>query len=85
MVSREQLLNDLEVILTEKIGVELEAGLTEETNMLKDGLALDSVVLLEMIIELELQYDIEIDEDELNAEMFEELGNLIEFVQGKME
>lgn len=84
MLSFEKVIKDFETILVEKLKIELENGITEETGFLKEGLALDSVMILEFIIELELLYDIEIDEDELTFEHFQKCGTLVDFVLEKV-
>lgn len=84
MLTVEKVIKDFETILTEKLKVKLENGLTAETGFLKEGLALDSVMILEFIIELEMLYDIEIDEDELTFEHFQKCGTLAEFILEKV-
>lgn len=80
----EEIIKDFEKILTEKLKIKLEHGLTKEMGFLKDGLAMDSVMILEFIIELELLYDIEIDEDELTIEHFQKSISLAEFILDKV-
>lgn len=84
MKTKETILQEIQEILTGKLEYKLEQDLTMETSFLKDGLALDSVMLLELIIEMELLYDIELDEDEVTAEHFTCLEKLTELIQSKL-
>lgn len=85
MINKEKILNDIEKIITEKLGIALEQRITEDTDFLKDGLGLDSIMVLELIIELELMYDIEMDEDELNTDYFKKASLLAEFIINKID
>lgn len=85
MKDKETILKEIQEVLTSKLNVHIDNDITLETSLLKDGLGLDSVMLLELIIELELLFEIELDEDELNVEYFGCLDKIIELIQSKME
>ncbi len=84
-MNQKEVIKGIETILKEKIGKALENELTEDTQLNKEGLSLDSVMLLELVVELELMYEIEIDEDELSEENFTTIGNLSSFISKKTE
>lgn len=84
MMMKENILKEIQEILTNKLSVNIEHDITYETSLLKDGLGLDSVMLLELIIEMELSFDIELDEDELTVEYFGCLDKIIELIQSKI-
>ncbi len=83
-MDQKEVMKGIETILKEKIGINLEKELTEDIQLHKEGLSLDSVMLLELVVELELMYDIEIDEEELNEENFTTIGNLTKFISNKV-
>ena len=45
----------------------------------------DSMAVLAVLTDLEDRLDIEFDDDEISAEIFESLGSLSDFVSGKLE
>lgn len=85
MITKKSILNEMEVIIKDKLMVDLEKKLTFETNFERDGIALDSIMSLEFIVELEIKYDIEIDESELNASLFNNLGQFVDYIYDKIQ
>lgn len=83
MITQESILADMEAILKDKLKVKLEKPLSYETNFVKDGIELDSIMSLEFIVELELKYEIEIDDTELNSDLFGNLGQFVDFIYEK--
>ena len=63
-------------IVVEQLNVE-ESMVTEDTNLMKD-LEADSLDAVEIIMAIEEQFDIEIPDDE--AEKFQTVGDLVEYV-----
>jgi len=57
--------------------------LEEQTNLIAD-LGLDSVGLLQVILTVEKDFGIVIDERELDAETFSAVGNLVSFIEKKL-
>ena len=45
----------------------------------------DSMAVVTVVTGLEEQFDIEVDDDDISAEVFETLGSLTRFVEGKLE
>ncbi|WP_066495007.1 hypothetical protein [Abyssisolibacter fermentans] len=80
-----QILKDINTILNEKMEIKLDNDINEETSFLEDGLNFNSVTILEFIIELELLYSIEVDEDELEVKHFNKAANLAEYIIGKID
>ncbi len=65
------------------VNIELE-DIGDDASLLEKGLALDSVVIVELINLLEERFDFHFDDEDMNPEMFESLTALSEFVAGKM-
>lgn len=58
--------------------------ITMDTPILGKGVGLDSVEALALIIEIEAEFDIGIDDDELTVNLFKNIGTLAEFVKNKL-
>jgi acyl carrier protein len=72
-------------VLVEKLGAEgvSEQQLTAETPLLSSGLNLDSVVILELLLEIENRFRIQFDDADLSVELFRDVGALAEGVRKK--
>jgi acyl carrier protein len=71
-------------IVVETLGVEDRGdGFDSSTPLLGSLPELDSMAVLELILALEQRFEIEIDGDDISAEVFETLGSLTAFVHGK--
>jgi acyl carrier protein len=58
--------------------------LTESTPLLGSVPELDSLAVLEVLEALEQRFDITIEDDDVSADIFETLGTLAAFVDGKL-
>lgn len=56
---------------------------TSETPLMKGGLNLDSVDILELIVNFEKKYGIKLNESEAYAEHFKNIGSVVEFIKLK--
>ncbi len=64
------------------VNIELEE-IGDEVSLLDKGLALDSVVIVELINLLEERFDFHFDDEDMNPALFESLSALAEFVAKK--
>lgn len=62
---------------------ERTAVLREDSGLLGVLPELDSMSVVTLIVALEERFDFSIEDDELEAEVFETLGSLVEFVETK--
>lgn len=60
------------------------AGCDSTTPLLGRGIGLDSVETLTLVAGIEREFDIQIDDDELTADLFQNIGSLVEYVLKKM-
>lgn len=60
-------------------------GFTNETRLFGDLPELDSMAVAGLLTEMEDRLDIVIDEDEIDGELFETYGNLLDFAVSKHE
>lgn len=78
-------LEQVKAIVVETLGVEDRAdALNASTPLLGFLPELDSMAVLELLLELEQRFDMVIDGDEVTAEVFETLASLTAFVDGKL-
>ncbi len=56
----------------------------EETELLGALPEFDSMVVISIITSLEEQYDFDVNDDEIDGEVFETLGSLVSFVENKL-
>lgn len=85
MITRQNILEEMESILKDKLKVNIEKPLTFESNFIEDGIELDSIMSLEFIVELEIKYEIEIEDSELNSNLFNNLGQFVDFIYDKIQ
>ncbi len=57
--------------------------LNELTNLLAD-IGLDSVVILQLVLSIEDEFNIAIKDSELDSEVFSKMENLIDIIEGKI-
>ena len=73
-------------ILSEKIVTDTgkEGGIQADTPLLSSGLNLDSVAVLELVVEVENQFGITFEDDDLSVELFRNVGSLASAVEKKL-
>lgn len=76
---------DVKAALVETLGVEDRAdAIGPQTPLLGSLPELDSMAVLELVLELEQRFGIAIDGEDVTAEVFETLSTLTAFVDGKL-
>ena len=67
-------------------GIVTDAGgpLTADTPLVEEGLNLDSINLLELLVRVEDAFGITIEDEDISAELFTTLGSLAACVQQKL-
>ena len=79
-----QIIEHLRVFLEPWVSdIELLDGITEETNLIAE-LGLDSVGILEVVMEAEKEFGISITNQELDSDTFTRLGNFVNLLQDKI-
>ena len=58
--------------------------INEESSLIND-LALDSIQILELVVKIENEFSFTCEPTELNVDMFNRFGDLITFVQNKLQ
>jgi acyl carrier protein len=74
----------LKTILVKDLGLNLrESEIPDDISLMEGGLALDSVVIAELIGHMEDQFGFRFDDQNLRVDLFENLTTLAEFVGDK--
>jgi acyl carrier protein len=75
----------ISTIISSKILTSVSAGdINSDTPLLLSGLTLDSVAVLELLMEIENEFSVEFKDTDLTVELFKTVGSLAEAVQEKM-
>ena len=75
----------VKAVVVETLGVDDRADtLTADAGLLGSVPELDSLAVLELVLGLERRFDIEIDGEDVTAELFETLGSLTEYIDGRL-
>ena len=84
-VQKDGIVEAVAQVLAQKLGEEGVSGqqFTAETRLLSSGLNLDSVVILELLLEIENRFRIQFDDADLSVELFQDVGALAEGVRRK--
>jgi acyl carrier protein len=70
-------------VVIETLGIEDRADILDATTPLASLPELDSMALLELVVELEQRFGIAVEDDEVTAEVFETIGSLAAYVEAK--
>lgn len=81
----ESIMHQLKEIIAYKLDVNLSIEeIDENVSLYEDGLGLDSIAIVDLIVAIEKEFSLKIDDEELNAELFNNLSNLAQFLQLKL-
>jgi acyl carrier protein len=88
-MEKEQVHNDLTIKVIDIIFTSLNLkhldrnAVTSSTTLTKDGLNLDSIDILELIVNFEQTFGIKLNESESYVQHFKNIGSIVEFIQSK--
>jgi acyl carrier protein len=82
--SRESLVGRIATLLRETLDIDLGEAPAEETGLLGQGIGLDSIEVLKLVGAIEEHFDLELDDEELEARHFSSLGALVDFLAGRL-
>ena len=79
------IVNQLKDIIANKLDVNLAYDeIDENISLFEDGLGLDSIAIVNLIVSIEENFSLSIEDDELSADLFKSLETLAEFVRSKL-
>ncbi len=71
-------------LLMFSLGLDNKLNLKSSTKLLGDIPEFDSLAVVSVIEAIEDQFDLAIDDDEIEAEVFETFGSLVKFIEQKV-
>ena len=78
------IVNQLKTIIAEKLDVNLNYDEIDETvSLFEDGLGLDSIAIVNLIVAVEKEFSLSIPDDELSADLFKNINVLADFINQK--
>lgn len=81
----ESIVKQLKEIIVNKLDVNLTYDdIDENVSLYEDGLGLDSIAIVDLIVLIEKDFAVSIEDDELNAGLFKNLNTLADFIQTKI-
>lgn len=84
-MAREATVTTVVKLLTTLLGIEDRAASIGDSTALFGSLPeLDSMGVVELISALEVEFGFQVDDDEITGEVFETVGTLADFVDGKL-
>jgi acyl carrier protein len=79
------IVNQLKDIIANKLDVNLAYDeIDENVSLFEDGLGLDSIAIVDLIVSIETTFSLSIEDEELNSDLFKNLNRLAEFVRSKL-
>lgn len=79
------IMNQLKEIIATKLDVNLKLDeIAENVSLYEDGLGLDSIAIVDLIVSIEKGFSISIQDEELSADLFKNLTTLADFIKGKV-
>jgi acyl carrier protein len=85
MMTDQVVLDQIKRIVVEDLDLNLSYDQLDETvPLFEEGLALDSVILVELISFIEKRFEIQLDDDMLNTETFKNLRSIAEVIRGQL-
>lgn len=78
---RLEILNRIKLILNRLKITTNNDQIDEQMGLFGQGVGLDSVEILQLVVEIEDEFELTIDDDELLPEHFRFVGNLITFIE----
>ena len=79
----DELKSRLKRMIVERLFLNVQPELIEDTENLMDEYNIDSVSLFEIIVGLEEEFGIQLEEEDFNVETFSTVGNIAAFIDTK--
>jgi acyl carrier protein len=84
-VTNDEVADRIARLIAEKIlGHQRATPVDRDTPLLSSGLTLDSIAVLELIVEVEREFDVTFRDEELTVDLFRTVGTLARTVNGKL-
>ena len=81
MLSKEKIYDDIKSIMINKLELTDVTTIDAETDLINVENCLDSIMLMELVVELEQLYSIELSDDDLTTEVYGHMEQLVSLIQ----
>lgn len=79
-----QLFNDVKATIVEELNLNIAPSeIGDDIPLFEDGIGLDSVDGLELLVAIERKFDIEIDDGDLGGDVLKNVRSIAEFIERK--
>jgi acyl carrier protein len=85
IATRSEILTKLKELVIEVTQLKIAPEAISDTANLFNDCGLDSTSVVDLVVGLEQNFDISVDDDELDVKLFQDLSKLAEFVEAKQE
>jgi acyl carrier protein len=79
-MSKQEIIDRLQTIITENLEHNLPVTLSEEQRLYED-LNIDSLMVLQLMIYIEEEFQVEVPEEDVDPEVFQTVRSLVQFIQ----
>lgn len=79
-MNKQEIITKLQTIITENLERELPAALQEEHRLYED-LNIDSLMVLQLMIYIEEEFQVEVPEEDVDPDVFQTISSLVSFIQ----
>ena len=84
-MTTEEMIGQLKDLIANELDADLKLeDIDENVSLFEEGLGLDSIMVVELITSMEIKFNVEFPEEELDIELFENLRTLAQVLVEKM-
>jgi acyl carrier protein len=84
-MTTEEMIGQLKDLIANELDADLKLeDIDENASLFEEGLGLDSIMVVELITSMEIKFNVEFPEEELDIELFENLRTLAQLLVEKM-
>ena len=84
-MTTEEMIGQLKDLIANELDADLKLeDIDENVSLFEEGLGLDSIMVVELITSMEIKFNVEFPEEELDIELFENLRTLAQLLVEKM-
>lgn len=82
----DEIKNKLKEIIVKNLDANIEeSDLNDEDSLYEDGIGLDSITIVNLIVQIEEGFGFIFKEEEINSELFQNINSLADFISSKTE
>ena len=79
-MTRNEILSALRTLIVEQLEIQVPEQLKDD-DRLHDDLNIDSIMVLQLIVDVEERFEVTVPEEDVDPEVFKTVGSLVTFIQ----